>query len=114
MPDQLDSSAQGDCPLDTSESADQSSNLVILRRMRIMEAELAKAKLESEGIASSVRDTSMAVMHRLVVSEVPLMVHESDVARARNILDQPVSNDAAGEYVAAARSVFRRARFHVR
>jgi hypothetical protein len=77
-----------------------SSNLVILCRKPLMEAELAKAKLESEGIQCMLRDTRMAVTYSPLVSEVPLLVLKPDEARAREILARPADDRATeGEYV---------------
>jgi hypothetical protein len=86
----------------SSLSSEDRSDFVILCRLPVVEAELAKAKLESEGIPAVLRDTSMAVMHPLIVSEVPVLVQEPDVARARNVLAQPAGESAEGDYVEEA------------
>jgi predicted Zn finger-like uncharacterized protein len=80
-------------------SLDQPLKLVTVCRMGVMEAELVKARLAGERIESIVRDSRMAVTHPLIVSDVPVLVREEDVARARQILVQPVEDDGDGEYV---------------
>jgi hypothetical protein len=67
--------------------------------MRLVEAELAKVKLESEGIASYVGDQQMAAVHALVISEVPLLVREADVEEAKEILARPPPDATDDEYV---------------
>jgi hypothetical protein len=73
--------------------------LVTLRRFRQMEAELARAKLESEGIRCLLLDQNLSVAHPLLFNEVPLQVLEEDAERAKEILNRPVADDAEGEYV---------------
>lgn len=73
--------------------------LIILSRMRLMEAELAKTKLESEGITCLIRDANTFINNPFVVDNVPLMVDSADEARAREILARPAAADAEGEYV---------------
>ena len=64
-----------------------------------MEAELAKAKLASEGIRSFISDANLAIMHPLVMGSVHLQVDESDISRAEQILTLPAPTNAEGEYV---------------
>jgi hypothetical protein len=63
--------------------------LVTVRRFPAFEAELARAKLESEGIAAFIDDTNLAITGPFLVSDVPVMVSENDLQRATEILDQP-------------------------
>lgn len=79
--------------------ANPDHDLVILVRMRSFEADLARAKLESEGIPCFVRDSNMAALYTFLVSEVPLLVRRMDVESARAILNRPASSDVEGEYV---------------
>lgn len=75
------------------------ANLVTLCRMRITEADMAKAKLQAEGIPCLIRDARTAITNPFIVSEVPLLVREGDLARAKEILAQPADDSAPGEYV---------------
>jgi hypothetical protein len=63
--------------------------LVTVRRFPAFEAELARAKLESEGIPAFIQDTNLASTYPFLVSDVPLLVSEADLDRATKILDQP-------------------------
>ncbi len=72
--------------------------LVTLRRMTVMEAEMAKAKLEGEGIPCFVADTAMASMQPLVLTPATLQVQETDVLLATKILSRPAAADMEGEY----------------
>jgi hypothetical protein len=74
------------------------SRLVTLRRMRVMEAQLARAKLESEGIPCDVAEQEMAITDPLVISEVRLMVRVADLALADEILSRPADEGTEGEY----------------
>jgi hypothetical protein len=76
----------------------KTSPLVTLRRMRPMEADLARAKLESEGVPCFVDDQNIAQTHSFLFTEVRLQVAESDVDRATEILERPADDDADGEY----------------
>jgi len=73
--------------------------LVTIRKYRYMEAQLAKVKLESEGIRCLILDQNMSVAHPLLFNDVPLQVLEEDAERAGQILDRPMRDDADGEYV---------------
>lgn len=77
------------------------TRLVTLRRMPLMEAEMARAKLESEGVPCAILDQEIAVNQPLVFSEVKLQVKQSDVELAEQILAQPAGDDD-GEYVEEA------------
>jgi len=85
--------------LDYSKLDQEPLELVRLGRMRLFEAEMARAKLESEGIACFVRDANVAVAHSLLFNEVPLLVDKKHLDRARAILDRLPSDDEEGEYV---------------
>jgi Putative prokaryotic signal transducing protein len=73
-------------------------NLVRLRRIGSMEAQLAHAKLESEGIHCFIAGENTNVAYPLLFNSVELQVLESDVGRANEILDRPADIDAEGEY----------------
>jgi rubredoxin len=75
------------------------ARLVPLRRMRAMEAQLARVKLESEGIHCFVADQLMNVAHPLMFSEVELQVPEDQVQLATWILDAPPADAKPEEYV---------------
>jgi hypothetical protein len=75
------------------------SRLVTFRRMRTMEAQLAKAKLESEGVRCFIADENINVAHPFLWSEVTLQVPELELGRAAEILDRPAEDDDEGEYV---------------
>lgn len=70
--------------------------------MSVLEAELAKAKLASEGIRSFISDENLAVMHPLVMGSVHLQVDEADIARAEQILAQPAPVGEDDEYAEEA------------
>jgi hypothetical protein len=88
----------GDRPVLPYYSGPPQLRLVTIRRLGSMEAQLAQAKLESEGIPCFVLDQNIATAHPLLVTEVKLQVAEADALRAEEILSQPVANDAEGEY----------------
>lgn len=75
------------------------SRLVTFRKMRTMEAQLAKAKLESEGVRCFVANENINAAHPFLWSEVTLQVPESELKRAAEILDRPAEDDDEGEYV---------------
>jgi hypothetical protein len=75
------------------------ANLVTLCRLRVNEADMAKAKLQAEGIPVLIRDMRTAVTNPLILSDVPLLVRESDLERAMEILARPADDSAPGEYV---------------
>jgi hypothetical protein len=66
--------------------------LVELCRLRLFEADLACAKLQSEGIDAVLHDQRIAVAHPFVFPDVPLMVPENQLAEAREILARPASD----------------------
>jgi hypothetical protein len=72
--------------------------LVTLRRVGPMEAQLAKLKLESEGIRCFVFDQEAVTANPLIFADVKLEVAEDDIERAEEILARPAASDAEGEY----------------
>jgi len=72
---------------------------VLLESMPLNEAELARLKLESEGIHCSIVGQSINTMYPLLFSSVELRVNPSDRDRARQILDTPADDTMEGEYV---------------
>lgn len=64
----------------------QAIGLVTLRFMPLMEAELARAKLESEGIISFIADRNAALINPMIITGVRLQVHPADVPLAEKIL----------------------------
>jgi len=77
---------------------EQPVNLVTIRHMSPMEGELAKLKLESEGIPSHIEDREVAIVQSGVFAGVRLQVRQIDEQRALEILDQPAAETAEGEY----------------
>jgi hypothetical protein len=75
------------------------ARLVTLQRMQVMEAQLAAARLESEGIQCLITDQEMAITHPLVVTEVRLLVQQKDLATARHILANLPPPAADDQYV---------------
>jgi hypothetical protein len=66
--------------------------LVTLRRyLQPVEAELDRARLESEGIAAFLQDSSLMTLSTADSPGVRLQVAASDEARAREVLDAPPS-----------------------
>ena len=88
----------GDKPVIPYYTAPPQLRLVTIRRMGSMEAQLAQAKLESEGIQCFVLDQNIATAHPLVFTDVKLQVAETDALRSEEILSQPIADDAEGEY----------------
>jgi len=72
--------------------------LAILRRIQSMEALLAKAKLESEGIDCFVADELISVADPVLFGEVTLQVREDQLSLAQEILDRPPEAVKDGEY----------------
>lgn len=62
---------------------------VTLRRMPAVEAQMAAAKLDAEGITAFVAGQHLAGAHPIFFSEVQLQVLHEDLARAAQVLDQP-------------------------
>jgi Putative prokaryotic signal transducing protein len=93
-------------PVKTTHALDYASQmplrLVTLCRMRLVEADLAKAKLESEGIECIIRDSRLAIAEPLLLTDVPLLVRDTDVEKARAILARPAPDAMDGEYVQEA------------
>ena len=73
-------------------------SLVTLRRMDAMEAQMALAKLESEGIRCYIAGQVLSATHPLLFSDVRLQVVEADALRAEEILRRPPADDLEGEY----------------
>jgi len=68
-------------------------HLVTLITVDIMEAQLACAKLEAEGIPAFVIDQHASVVHPLLFRNAQLQVAERDLVRAKEILDRPAAVD---------------------
>jgi hypothetical protein len=67
--------------------------LVTLITVDVMEAQLARAKLEAEGVPAFVIDQHASVVHPLLFRNAQLQVAERDVERAKKILDRPAAID---------------------
>jgi hypothetical protein len=67
--------------------------------MRITEADLARIKLESEGIPCLIRDSASAVANSFIVTDVPVLVRAEDLERAKEALARPADDSMEGEYV---------------
>jgi len=80
----------------TSSASD--SKLVTVRRLPSFQAQLAKAKLQAEGIQCFVQEENVNVVYPIFFSDVPVQVAESDAWRAKEILDRPADEAAEGEY----------------
>ncbi len=76
----------------------QAGQMSVLRQMGLMEAELAKAKLESEGLICFIENRDVAGVNPLVVPDVKLKVPVDQVELAEWILARPAAEDAGGEY----------------
>ena len=87
-----------DQPIIPNYMAGDGLRLVTLRRMQLMEAEMARTKLESEGIRCFIAGTAVTVAHSLAFPEVSLQVDEFDVPLAEKILARPAAADMDGEY----------------
>ncbi|MFI5379231.1 MAG: hypothetical protein ACHRHE_08040 [Tepidisphaerales bacterium] len=72
--------------------------LVTLRRMQLMEAEMARAKLESEGIHCFIAGAPVTLAYSLAFPEVSLQVEELNLLLAEKILSRPAAIDMEGEY----------------
>ena len=73
--------------------------LVTVRRLPGTEAEMARAKLESEGIRCFIADSNLSATHPLLFTDARLQVSEEDATRAAQILDSPPADARADEYV---------------
>lgn len=73
--------------------------LVTLQTMTPMEAELARVKLEAEGVRCFAADAEAARINSLWSIPVRLQVREDEMERAREILARPPEDVAEGEYV---------------
>jgi hypothetical protein len=60
--------------------------------MNVIDADLAKAKLESEGIKAFVFDDLSRLYSKAVMIGVRLQVHEADAQRALEILNEDASD----------------------
>jgi len=65
--------------------------LVTILRADGMEAQLARAKLESEGVRAVVIDENVSSIHPLLFRNVQLQVAEVDLDRAKEILAKPAA-----------------------
>lgn len=78
-----------------------SENLIVVRRFRdLIEAELAKGKLESAGIDAFVADENIVRMDWLysnAIGGLRLMVKPEDADEACSILDQPIPAEITQE-----------------
>src|SRR6266480_5295305 len=72
------SAPPGDKPVIPYYTAPPRQRLVTIRRMGLTEAQLAQAKLESEGVLCFVLDQNIATTHFMLVTEVKLQVAETD------------------------------------
>jgi hypothetical protein len=72
--------------------------LTTLRRMDGMEAQLARTKLESEGIPCYIDGLNTSTIHPLLFRNVRLEVRKCDFARAEEILAQAPAKDMGGDY----------------
>lgn len=77
---------------------EDAARLVILTRLRLSEAELARIKLESEDIPCLIRDSATAVANSFIVPEVPILVRAEDLDRAKEVLARPADDSMEGEY----------------
>jgi len=77
----------------------ESPQYVLLATMPLSEAELARLKLESEGIHCLIAGQHITTMHPLLFHSVELMVNPIDLPHARQILDSPADDTMEGEYV---------------
>jgi hypothetical protein len=75
-----------------------SPRLVTLRRFSSLEAQLAKARLESEGILCFIANEHSASVVPALAIDTELLVHENDAEEAERVLSRPASPDAEGEY----------------
>lgn len=74
--------------------------LVTLLSMPPMEAEMARVKLELEGVQCFAADSEMARVNPLLGAiQVRLQVREDDLERAREILARPPEDVEEGDYV---------------
>jgi hypothetical protein len=87
-----------DQPIIPNYMAGEGPRMVTLRRMPALEAEMARAKLEAEGIPCIIADARMSEALSLVVPDARLQVAETDVPLAEEILSRPAAAGADGEY----------------
>jgi hypothetical protein len=74
------------------------NELRTVAEMPAPEAAMARAKLEAEGIRSSIVGEDISGIHPLLFSSVQLQVMEADLKRAREVLNRPAEDDDEGEY----------------
>jgi hypothetical protein len=86
-------------PIEYFSANNASYKLVTLCKMGSMEAQLAKLKLESEGIRCFIGGENAAAIYPLAFVDVELQVPESDLQAAKEILKRPADEDSEGEYV---------------
>ncbi len=72
--------------------------LVTLRRLSLIEAEMAKVRLEAEGIPAFIADSAMSLNNPLVLPNVQLQVLETHLGPADEILSRPADDTVEGEY----------------
>jgi hypothetical protein len=77
----------------------QPMSFVRLESLPLNEAELARLKLESEGITCFIAGQHISTVDPSVFHSVELMVNPMDLQRAREILDAPADDAMEGEYV---------------
>jgi hypothetical protein len=75
------------------------TRFVLLRRMRAMEAQLARTKLEAEGIRCFIDDQLINQADPLLFADVELQVAEEDALMAAWILDHRPGDVRPDEYV---------------
>jgi hypothetical protein len=75
------------------------TRFVLLRRMRAMEAQLARTKLEAEGIRCFIADQLINQADPLLFASVELQVAEEDAQMAEWILDHRPGDVRPDEYV---------------
>jgi len=73
--------------------------LVTILRVGSMEAQLARLKLEAEGIHAVVANENISIIHPLAFSTVQLQVPALYAQRAEEILKRPPQPTDEGEYV---------------
>jgi hypothetical protein len=100
-PPQPEASSKGDekAPvLQYFTSNASNTKLVTIRRLPSFQAQLAKVKLEAEGIQCFVQEENFNVVYPVFFNDVPVQVAETDAEIAKEILDRPADEAAEGEY----------------
>lgn len=65
-----------------------------------MQAHIAKGLLESHGIAVTLLHEGFHSTYGSAIGEIPLMVDEENLSRAKKILNQELSNDSMDSFSA--------------